>query len=556
MFSAVSYQLQNAGVCNADSSELRQKVADHLEANAALYHDFLCQLIPSEDGDYNADTAQPTAEDEYIDSVADPHLQTELRWQKYVRCLRQGAWGDHITMQAIADMLSVKISVLSSNHPMFSVTPSSCTSECDIFVGLIMQFHYVGLDKLPICGASVQQSAEPIPIVSGQANTNSENAPVADETLDDAAIEEGDEHRRQISGSPMASMMCVENPDSSTEIICVAPAEGEKPLNIMTDSNFEAMSNPNKLPSAKGTFSSERPKKLTYRKYFNQRLLDVDGRFARDLDYLFVAQYIVEAKQVLDDGNNFAWRQKPSRQFTAAQARDHTVLSQYVRKDRAYSFMKNICGSPPYYQRTFYDLLAMIRQLGTPTWFFTLSAADLKWPDMIQTIARQYGVIYTDDEVAALSFDDKSNWLKRNPITAARHFHYRLNVFFQQFLKSTARPLGEIADYAIRIEFQARGSPHAHCVIWVKDAPEFGVDNNDDVCDFIDQYVSCKVPVEDGKLKDLVLLLQKRKHSSYCRRNKTCRFSLPVQKPSLQKMILSVVIITKNYLCCVKYKSR
>ena len=51
-----------------------------------------------------------------------------------------------------------------------------------------------------------------------------------------------------------------------------------------------------------------------------------------------------------------------------------------------------------------------------------LSAADMKWPDMIQTIARQYGVSYTDDDVASLSFEDKSNWLKRNPVTAARHF--------------------------------------------------------------------------------------------------------------------------------------
>ena len=203
-------------------------------------------------------------------------------------------------------------------------------------------------------------------------------------------------------------------------------------------------------------------------------------------------------------------------------------------------------------------VLAMIRQLGTPTWFFTLSAADLKWPDIIQTIARQYGVNYTDDEVALLSFDEKSNWLKRNPVTAARHFHYRLNVFFQDFFKSTAKPLGEIADYAIRIEFQARGSPHAHCVIWVKDAPEFGVDNNDDVCVFIDQYVSCKVPAEDGKLKTL--------YSSFKTTNIPCIagetkhvdsvfLSLPVPKPLLQKMILSVAIITKNCLCCVKYKS-
>ena len=172
-----------------------------------------------------------------------------------------------------------------------------------------------------------------------------------------------------------------------------------------------------------------------------------------------------------------------------------------MHKDRAYSFMKNIRGSPPYYQRTFYDLLAMIRQLVTPTWFFTLSAADLKWPDMIQTIAKQYGVHYTDDEVAALSFNEKSNWLKRNPVTAARHFHYRLTMLFQDFFKSTAKPLGEIADSAIRIEFQARGSPHAHCVIWVKDAPEYGVDHDSQVCDFIDQYVSCKLPKEDGKLR-------------------------------------------------------
>ena len=96
-FSAISYQLHTNDVCSADSSELRQKVADHLEANAPLYSDFLCEPVPSEDGSYNADTAQPTPEDELINSVSDPQLQSELRWQKYVRCLRQGAWGDHIT---------------------------------------------------------------------------------------------------------------------------------------------------------------------------------------------------------------------------------------------------------------------------------------------------------------------------------------------------------------------------------------------------------------------------------------------------------------------------
>ena len=33
----------------------------------------------------------------------------------------------------------------------------------------------------------------------------------------------------------------------------------------------------------------------------------------------------------------------------------------------------------------------MIQTLGIPTWFLTLSAADMKWPEVIQVIARQYG---------------------------------------------------------------------------------------------------------------------------------------------------------------------
>ena len=48
-------------------------------------------------------------------------------------------------------------------------------------------------------------------------------------------------------------------------------------------------------------------------------------------------------------------------------------------------------------------------------------------------------------------------------------------------LKSKAQPLGDIVDYAIRVEFQARGSPHAHCVLWVKDAPKYGVDTDEDI---------------------------------------------------------------------------
>ena len=43
---------------------------------------------------------------------------------------------------------------------------------------------------------------------------------VSDNELDEATIEQGDEHRRQINGAPQASMMCVENPKSFRHTLC------------------------------------------------------------------------------------------------------------------------------------------------------------------------------------------------------------------------------------------------------------------------------------------------------------------------------------------------
>ena len=51
-----------------------------------------------------------------------------------------------------------------------------------------------------------------------------------------------------------------------------------------------------------------------------------------------------------------------------------------------------------------YDVLAMIRQLGLHIWFLTLSATGMQCPDMIQTIARQYRIVYINEEVAAMFF--------------------------------------------------------------------------------------------------------------------------------------------------------
>ena len=75
--------------------------------------------------------------------------------------------------------------------------------------------------------------------------------------------------------------------------------------------------------------------------------------------------------------------------------------------------------------------------------------------------------------------------------------------------------MGEIINYAIRIEFQARGSPHAHTVtcIRVENATKYGINSNTEVCAFIDKYITCEIPDNNEMLKELVLTLQQHKQT-------------------------------------------
>ena len=316
LFSSVAYQLCNVGH-DVNEKSLRQMVVRYLSDHADVYSPSVHQPVHSTD-EYNADIEPVDEEDAYIESITDPEVQQELRWQKYLRRLRQGAWGDSIAITAIiCNLFNVSISVLCANVAGTNIatnTPMSGCSTHELSIGLIMRFHFVGLDKV---GVAVDDDGTSV------VSSSTTNAPLADQSsnvqcdvgevkeLDDETIAAGDQHRLEITGGTHASMMLLENPE---QIVSIAPAEGQKPLYIMSDPKFELMSIPDKFCLGKGGVGEQRPRKITYRKYFNARLQDIDGRFARDLDYLFVAQYIVECKQVLDDSNNYARRQKPIQQ--------------------------------------------------------------------------------------------------------------------------------------------------------------------------------------------------------------------------------------------------
>ena len=89
------------------------------------------------------------------------------------------------------------------------------------------------------------------------------------------------------------------------------------------------------------------------------------------------------------------------------------------------------------------EVLAMVKQLGIPTFFMTLSCANLRWNKSVQIIAKLNSTNLTDDDIKNMCYEDRCDTLNKNPVLVARHFQY--GVESRRFLKDIVLngPLGK-----------------------------------------------------------------------------------------------------------------
>ena len=123
-----------------------------------------------------------------------------------------------------------------------------------------------------------------------------------------------------------------------------------------------------------------------------------------------------------------------------------------------------------------------------------------------------------------------------DPISVSRKFSQKFQDFFETVLIKGA-VLGEVTHSFWKKEYQSRGAPHYHVLLWVKDAPVIGVDPEHLVAAWIDKRISCHIPYEKSspELHRLVTKYQLHKCSNYCRCKKKygnayvihCKFGFP-----------------------------
>lgn len=202
------------------------------------------------------------------------------------------------------------------------------------------------------------------------------------------------------------------------------------------------------------------------------------------------------------------------------------TVKQFVANDKAFSFMSSVKGTPAYWKKFLQEVLAMVKQLGPPTFFLTLSCADLRWNELVSIICKLKGRNMSDDEINSIDYTERCKLLNSNPVLVARHFQYRVEAFFKDIILNG--PLGKTQYYAIRVEFQVRGSPHIHSFLWTKDTPSLNNDNKEIYIQHINNKISAELPCENenSELFSLVKTYQLHRHSQSCRKyqNTNCRF--------------------------------
>ena len=134
--------------------------------------------------------------------------------------------------------------------------------------------------------------------------------------------------------------------------------------------------------------------------------------------------------------------------------KSESYLNKLVHLDKGFRVLKNLRGSPPYFEKCKKDLFGTIRQLGKATWFCSFSAAETRWTHLLKAL----GQIVEKREIKQMTWKQKPDLIQKDPVTRARNFDHMVQLFIRDVLKSSVMPIGEIVDSFTELNFNKGGA--------------------------------------------------------------------------------------------------
>ena len=224
--------------------------------------------------------------------------------------------------------------------------------------------------------------------------------------------------------------------------------------------------------------------------YYIARLLNRDGRFRRNIQYLFHALTCKDLRG-LDSGIYASLNCSTYKGgMTAGEIVKNVDEGNQEFQSNLSTMLSAIRGTKEYWSRQASNLTAMDEKYGSATFFITLSCAEYHWSD-VDEVLRKTNADLENVEKARIG-----SLCAIDPVTVTSQFEQRYRAFLNNIILDKNGPLGEVEHYYCRLEWQARGAPHIHAKLWCKNAKVLGKDPDEEVLAFIQKYITCELPDE------------------------------------------------------------
>jgi hypothetical protein len=150
----------------------------------------------------------------------------------------------------------------------------------------------------------------------------------------------------------------------------------------------------------------------------------------------------------------------------------------------------SVLHSPKWWRTELADLKAVVEKLGLPSLFLTLTADEFSPTRFSEMDALQAFLDAHFRNPSVRPFSSIPSPLSRSlqhcssltpfhnvqvswqdcPVECAHLFHTRLQAFFKKYVLGGHAIYGKVLEHVVRYEVQARGSLHAHILLWIDDA--------------------------------------------------------------------------------------
>ncbi|KAK3930898.1 ATP-dependent DNA helicase, partial [Frankliniella fusca] len=311
--------------------------------------------------------------------------------------------------------------------------------------------------------------------------------------------------------------------NAETDEINIAPGEKQRPISVVWDRKAEELSFPTIY------LGESRPFKNYVTRYqaMKSEIRRYDRRSAKPQNvlYKFNVHLREQAASRLRHKFKRSCKEVSGNLITKEELLDKDFVAIFQKKGISMPCL--MPNSAEFWRGKSHELFAMVRQLGRPHLFLTLSFAEYHSPILINILKRLNKETFplpqcTEKSNAVteieISPEEKLRLIRDDPIVCATYFREMVLLLKKYLRFSVNGPMGEhfMLDWFFRIEFQQRGSPHVHCLLWLNNCVVDPLKDKDSAIQLIDRLITCDS-------SNPVAVKNQHKHTSTCFKNKLAK---------------------------------